>query len=279
MINWYWIYRDFIISYDYSIIQDNWIESFKKMYLEPNSAILEEIYFKPKGFESKEKILKRIEEMGFEFFSELRKSIGNINDFEYMIQSTANDILKEFNQVVIDTNVYVIIGGNCTNIYSTEYDGRTITVICLESIQGEIEKIKLLLSHEIHHWIREKKVKDGLFGVCNGERAVTEGLAINCSEFLFPGYRACEYCYVSDSTMNWVIEHWVEVDRLFLEQAKQNDLTSGFFTRNKTPNLIRDIPPRIGYAYGYLKVKNYIRNEGGTPIKLVGVPWTRAFQV
>ncbi|KUO71020.1 MAG: hypothetical protein APF77_15080 [Clostridia bacterium BRH_c25] len=277
MINWYWIYRDFVNAYDSCPKEDKWLKHYEEFYLKPNNILLQNIHFKPRGFDSLKDVLSRINEQGFACFEGVRNSIGDIKDFECMIQNTANDILKRFGNNLIDTDVYVIVGLDCTNIYSIMYNGKNVTVICLESVKNDVKVLNLLLSHEIHHWVRERNTGAVLFGNCVGERAVTEGLAINCSEFLFPGYEISDYCYVPESSVNWVKEHWKEVDQIFLNRANDSDISSGFFTRNKTTNLIKGMPSRIGYVYGSLKVSDYIERRGRNPIELVGISWSEFF--
>jgi|GEM_PF-1196245 len=278
MINWKWIYRDFLHAYGHCLDAGQWVTCYKKLYLEPNRDVLQSIHFEPKGFQCCDDVLEKINELGIGYFSQLRDNIGNARDFEDRIQSTSNSILSCFGEENIESDIYVIVGLDCTNIYSTLYNGKTVTVICLESVRGNFEGLNLLLSHEIHHWVREKRLRTKLFGNCVGERAVTEGLAISCSEFMFPGLNAQDYCYVPEPTVSWVYEHWEEIDHLFRSAAKNSDITSGFFTRNQTSEVIKGMPPRIGYVYGYIKVTQYMKSNLKTPVELVGVPWTEVVE-
>lgn len=275
MINWIWKYRDFVKAYDNCTTTDTWNDSYISYYLSPNMELLNEIHFRPKGFITEESIYKRINALGRDYFYKLRKKIDVAEEYERKIKSNAQSILCNYQNSDIELDLYVIIGMDCTNIYCTEYQGKTVTVLCLESVDGSLEKLNLLLSHESHHWVRDKFYKRRLFGHCVGQRVVTEGLAINCSEYLFPGYQIYEYSYVPEATANWVIKNWDRIDSYISEKRNMNDFQSGLFTRSTTSGLSTDEPPRIGYVYGYLKVKEYMRKNNRDPIELVDLDWQK----
>jgi small nuclear ribonucleoprotein (snRNP)-like protein len=211
-------------------------------------------------------------------FDKLYSNIKSFDEYENVIINNTEYILSRFSRSPKDAEVYVIIGLDCTNIYSTEYNGKTITVLCLESIDGDLNAMNLLLSHECHHWIRDTFYHGRLFGNCVGERIVTEGLAINCSEYLFRGLESFEYNYVPQDTVHWVKSNYDKIDSLIQENLSLNDFESGFFSRYVTSGLIQDEPPRIGYVYVYLKVKEYLKKMDSNPIESVGINWESIFK-
>ena len=273
MINWIWKYRDFIDAFDKCSTSAQWINSYMKNYFNPNFELLNSIHLKPKGFDSEKSAIIRMENLGKDRFNKLRDNIGNSEIFERSIISATETILGQFKRAPRDMDVYVIVGLDCTNIYSTDYDDKTVTVLCLESVNGNLSDINLLLSHECHHWVRSTYYNEKLFGNCVGERIATEGLAINYSEYLFPGYQPFEYCYVPEKTVKWVSDNWSQVDQIISERLFHNDITSNFFTRNRTSGLIPGEPPRIGYVYGYMKIKNYLNIIQASPIDSVDLDW------
>lgn len=277
MINWIWKYRDFVKAYDSCITTNAWENCYRKYYLSPNMELLKEIHFNPKGFNTEESIYTRCSTLGRDYFSKLRTNIDITEDYEIKMKSNTHSILSNYQNSEIEVDLYVIVGVDCTNIYSTEYKGKTVTVLCLESVEGSLDKLNLLLSHESHHWVRDNFYKGRLFGNCVGQRAVTEGLAINCSEYLFPGHQIDEYSYVPEATVNWVIKNWDNIDNYISEKRNINDFKSGLFTRNITSGLSCDEPPRVGYVYGYLKVREYMRRNNKNPVELVDLDWQKVF--
>ncbi|TCL75085.1 uncharacterized protein YjaZ [Hydrogenispora ethanolica] len=279
MIHWIWKYRDFITAYDGCPAPECWVDRYEQSYLAPNRELLEAIHFQPKGFPTVASILKRVGGLGQGHFAPLRSNIGTFEAYETEIVRITQAILDRFGAgaVIPEVELYVLVGLDCTNIYATPYGGRDVTVLCLESVQGDLQWLRLLLAHECHHWLRDRYFPGRLFGDCIGQRAVTEGLAIACSEWLFPGYPAHEYCYLPESTLQWVAAHWESVDRVFRAQARENDNRSGFFTRNATSGLLPGECPRIGYAYGYLKVKQYLAAHNLTPAAAVDLDWEKVW--
>ncbi|MDQ7094363.1 DUF2268 domain-containing putative Zn-dependent protease [Desulfosporosinus sp. PR] len=278
MINWIWKYREFITAYDKSNSENDWFQSYVNSYLMPNIDLLNGIYFRQRGFATRADILGRMDALGGKkYFEKLRTNIGDLEKFEESVKSCTQSILSNFKVQPGDLDFYIIIGLDVTNIYSTAYQGENVTVLCLEAANGDISNLRLLLSHECHHWLRGTFFEGKLFGNCVGERVVTEGLAINFSESLFPGNQVCDYCYVPEATVNWVTDHWNAIDKVICEEVYKNDNASGFFTRHKTSGLLPDEPPRIGYVYGYLKVKEYLEKVKSNPIDLVGLSWEKVF--
>lgn len=279
MVEWYWVYRDFIKAYDSRPSAGRWIEYYEDYYMKPNTDLLHAIYFKPKGFSNSGDRKAAVLRLGKDRFKKLRLNIKSFNKFENALRHSAQNILSRFSCPPVDMDVYCIVGLDSTNIYSTAYNGKTITVLCLEASDGDMRDLNLYLSHECHHWARNTLLEGGLFGKCIGERAVSEGLAICCSEYLFPGRESHEYLFIPKETAVWVKEHFEEIDNLMRQKIYENDNLSGFFTRNRTSGFLADERPRIGYAYGYLKVREYLRKTGSGPIESAGVSWESVFDL
>jgi len=273
MINWIWKYRDFIKAYDLSSTAEQWIDCYVANYFKPNAALLNSIHLRPKGFASEDSAISHMSKIGRNRFQILRDSIDDFETFEKSIVAATASIAMRFERTPRDRDVYVIVGLDCTNIYSTEYKEKAVTVLCLEAVNGNLNAIKILLAHECHHWIRSTYFRENLFGNCVGQRSITEGLAINCSEYLNPGYQPYEYCFVPEKTVKWVINNWSIIEQVMSDYAFHNDIISNFFTRNITSGLLVGEPPRIGYVYGYIKTKHYLNQIRTDPIASVGLDW------
>lgn len=103
-----------------------------------------------------------------------------------------------------DQDVYVIVGLDCTNIYSTQLNGSTITVLCLEATDGDFDVLELLLSHECHHWRRQQQTAHDIFNSSIAERMVSERIASNFSQEIQPERESSDYCCVPPNTVEWV---------------------------------------------------------------------------
>ncbi|WP_134161187.1 DUF2268 domain-containing putative Zn-dependent protease [Alicyclobacillus sacchari] len=72
-------------------------------------------------------------------------------------------------------------------MYSTQFNGSTVTVLCVEATDGDYGLLELLLSHECHHWRRQQQTQHDIFNASIGERLVSEGLASYFSQEIQPG--------------------------------------------------------------------------------------------
>jgi uncharacterized protein YjaZ len=273
LIQWQWIYRDFVET----IVQEgkrNWKLSFKE-YLKSNEDILRDIHFLPKGFNTREDVIKRIDQLDSSNFINLLDEITANNEYENQIKNSANQILSRFDLKINKQEVYVIVGLDFTNIYSVSYQGNPITVICLESVGGNLQDLNLLLSHEIHHWIRQSIYDYDLFESTLGERVVTEGLAANYTEFLYSGYEISEYCFVPKDTVHWTITNFDRIENILLNNMQGQSYINCLFSRKPKDKIILGMPSRVGYVYGYLKVNNYLQNNECNAEKAANIPWQR----
>jgi uncharacterized protein YjaZ len=275
LINWHWVYRDFITAYNNG--SNNWIENYKEMYLEPHKTELQNLHFEAKGFPNEAQYLTRIKQLGKTHFEDMILEIQKTDDYEKQVVHLTEGVLNQLHKSTVQQEVYVIVGLDCTNIYSVKFKNKTVTVICLESVKGSLEGLKLLLSHECHHWIRQLSFDYDLFESSTGERIITEGLASVFSEELIPDLNVSEYCYVPKSTVDWTMKNLLNLDNLILPNLGDNSLTSGLFSRTPSVQLISGMPPRVGYVYGYLKVKEYKENVNKNCVDLKNIKWEDVF--
>jgi hypothetical protein len=111
-----------------------------------------------------------------ERYSSLLDKLPDPPTFELTVTSIVERLLRHLNLQEQDQDVYVIVGLDCTNIYSTEYEGRPVTVLCLETTNEDFREIELLFAHEVHHWKRQSLIPHNIFEFSVYERCATEGL-------------------------------------------------------------------------------------------------------
>lgn len=274
MLNWHWLYRDFVLASLESQNPDGWSQRIQQDYLDVHRELLETIHFSPKGFPTSQEVKRRFEELGHRRFSKMLKAIGtDFTGFEQRLISIAERLLETLEYTGTEQDVYVIVGLDCTNIYSTQFRGSQVTVLCLEATNGDFAVVELLLSHECHHWKRQQQFTHDIFMSTVGERMVSEGLASYFSQEVQPGHGISDYCYVCPSTVEWVVNNWNILD------AIHNDLNSSrlittFFSRNPSEQIVNGMPPRTGYVFGYLKVQQFLAGVQRNASQMSGVTWS-----
>jgi len=103
------------------------------------------------GSVNEEQVLERKTRLGRRRFSPLVQAIQRPDAYEATLKDMAQQFLTALRHHPHHRDVYVIVGLDCTNIYSLVDHERNISVLCLESVQGQLEEARLLLAHEIHH--------------------------------------------------------------------------------------------------------------------------------
>ncbi|SFU99060.1 DUF2268 domain-containing putative Zn-dependent protease [Alicyclobacillus macrosporangiidus] len=257
MPRWHWIYRDFVESVD-NLSGASWPQSVTR-YLEQNWALLKSIHFGPRGFESYREVMTHFQILTRERYSSLLDKLPDPPTFELTVTSIVERLLRHLNLQEQDQDVYVIVGLDCTNIYSTEYEGRPVTVLCLEATNGDFREIELLFAHEVHHWKRQSLIPHNIFEFSVYERCATEGLAICFSEEIQPGRAVHEYCFVPPESVVWVQSHIHELTEAIRElRPFETQATSALFSRRPEWVPIPGMPPRTGYVYGYLRTRAFL---------------------
>jgi len=197
--------------------------------------------------------------------------VKNINVLE-LIEKIINKLGKELNDSNIHQNIYIIIGLNTTTIYSTEYEGKQVTVLLLESTLGINDNIKMLLAHEYTHWIRAKNINHNIFETSIGERFITEGIACNFSRKIVPNKKDSYYCIIPDNTVDWVKDNIKLIDELIIGKENDKELMYNFFYMF-AKTIIPDMPVRTGYIYGFLKVKEYLEKNNKDIKDIINIKW------
>ncbi|MBP5683672.1 MAG: hypothetical protein J6X02_00260, partial [Bacilli bacterium] len=141
-----------------------------------------------------------------------------------------------------------------------KYNEEDVTVLLLESTNGNMSKLDMLLAHEFTHFVRRQIFKRDIFENSIGERFIVEGIGCNYSREMVPNKEDYEYCIVNKETVEWVKNNIDKVETHMSGKIDTNELMSDYFymfaDTEKT-----GLPARTGYVYGYLKVKEYLENN------------------
>ena len=224
-----------------------------------SSDLINELYFKPKKV-NKVLISNKLNDSLFiQKFNNTMASFGNVN-VEQLLYEKISQFESETTYKLDNYKIYVIIGLDTTTIYSIKYKDEDVTVLLLESTNGDMDYLDLLLAHEFTHFVRRQVFKKDIFENSIGERFVVEGIGCNYSREIVPNKDDYEYCIVNEDTVNWVKSNINKVESHMIGKVDTNELMSDYFymfaDTKKT-----GLPARTGYVYGYLKVKEYLEKN------------------
>ena len=224
-----------------------------------SSDLVNELYFKPKKV-NKDLIDKKLNDPNFIMkFNNTMNSFENV-DVEQLLYEKIAKFESDTTYKLENYKIYVIIGLDTTTIYSIKYKDEDVTVLLLESTNGDMDYLDMLLAHEFTHFVRRQVFKKDIFENSIGERFVVEGIGCNYSREIVPDKEDYEYCIVNEDTVNWVKHNLDKVESHMIGKTDTNELMSDYFymfaDAKKT-----GLPARTGYVYGYLKVKEYLEKN------------------
>lgn len=221
-----------------------------------NKDIINQLYFIPKKI-GKDFINEKINNE--EYINKVIDTISYYNEknIELLIKDKINQFELNTTFSVFDYKLYVIIGLDTTTIYSIKYKGEDVTVLLLESTDGVEDNLDLLLAHEFTHWVRKQIFKRDIFENSIGERFIVEGIGCNYSREIVPNKEECEYCIVDKNTYEWVKNNVNKVELYMKDKINTNELMRDYFYMFADTEKM-GMPVRVGYVYGYLKVKEYL---------------------
>lgn len=238
------------------------------------SDILNDIYFISKKID-KQKICNLVKDD--EFLKLLKITISFLKkcDVVKVIEELFHEFEDDTKYQLKDEKLYLILGYHTTTIYSTVVNSEEISVLCLESLEGNLDKLKMLLAHEFTHYIRKRLLDCDIFDGCIGERIVTEGIASNYSREMVPSKEDSFYCIVSEDTVSWVAMHTDFIRNYIKNSLCDNTLMRDLFY------MYADIsfPARCGYVYGYFVVKKYLEENGVCVKDILGIDWKEILKV
>ena len=224
-----------------------------------NSDLINDLYFKPK------KVNNNLIDEKLKNSNYIEKFNNTINrykdyDIEKLISEKISNFEKDTSFKLDSYKIYVIIGLDTTTIYSIKYNDYDVTILLLESTNGNMDNLDMLLAHEFTHFVRRQIFKRDIFENSIGERFIVEGIGCNYSREIVPNKEDYEYCIVNKDTVEWVKNNIDKVETHMSGKIDTNELMSDYFymfvDTEKT-----GLPARTGYVYGYLKVKEYLENN------------------
>ena len=236
-----------------------------------NSDLINDLYFKPK------KVNKNLIDEKLKNSNYIEKFNNTINRYKnYDIEKLISEKISNFEKDTLfkldSYKIYVIIGLDTTTIYSIKYNDEDVTVLLLESTNGNMDNLDMLLAHEFTHFVRRQIFKRDIFENSIGERFIVEGIGCNYSREMVPNKEDYEYCIVNKDTVEWVKNNIDKVEAHMSGKLDTNKLMSDYFymfaDTEKT-----GLPARTGYVYGYLKVKEYLENNNLKIKEIIDKDW------
>jgi len=235
------------------------IKRIEDLYNYLSSDLINELYFKPKKID-KDIINNKLNDSKY-----IEKFNNTINTYKNL--DMVDIITKKINEFELDTSIkldnykiYLIIGLDTTTIYSFNYNNEDITVLLLESTNGDIDNLNMLLAHEFTHFVRKQIFKRDIFENSIGERFIVEGIGCNSSREIVPNKEDYKYTIVNEETVNWVKNNIDKIEKHYIGKIDTNELMSDYFYMYADTKKT-GLPARTGYVYGYLKVKEYLEKN------------------
>lgn len=233
-----------------------------------NSDMLADLYFAPKRLAAEAQTAALAS-------PRFHRRIGHLSDLLARIDvvSACEEALSGFERDTGhhtgDERLFLIVGCDTTTIYTTDLDGERVSVFCLESIDGDLDVLRMYLAHEYTHIVRQRLLQRDIFESCLGERLVTEGIAECYSQEMVPGRRDAAYCIVDDATVAWVQRHREVLDAMVSGHLSDTSLMEALFYMFADI----DFPVRTGYVLGFHRVKAHLERNGLTVKDVLASDW------
>ena len=123
-----------------------------------SSELINELYFKPKKI-NKSLINEKI--INSKYIEKFNNTINTYKNYEIekLIDEKINYFEHNTSIKLDDYKIYIIIGLDTTTIYSIKYKDEDVTVLLLESTNGDLDNLDMLLAHEFTHFVRRQIFK------------------------------------------------------------------------------------------------------------------------
>lgn len=238
-----------------------------------SNELIDELYFKPKKID-KNIIDKKLSDE--KYINKVKNTLQYFKnrDIEKMVKEKLNFFEKETSNSLSNEKLYIIIGLDTTTIYSIKVNNEDVTILLLESTNGNEARLDMLLAHEFTHFIRKQKLNKNIFGESIGERFITEGIGCNYSREIVPNMADSDYCILDDETVEWVKDNIHKIEKYMSGKINTPELMNDYFSMTVNQSTI-GMPIRTGYVYGYLKVKDYLEKNNLTIKDIIGINWEK----
>ena len=233
--------------------------------------IIKQLYLIPKKVKQDTLINKLNDKL---YIQKVLRTILHYKDknIEKLLMQKINYFINDTGKSINDCDIYVIIGLDTTTIYSVKYKNKDVTVLLLEATDAKEENLDLLLAHEFTHFVRKNLFNRDIFENCIGERFIVEGIGCNYSREMVPKKEEFQYCIVNQETFEWVKNNIKKVELYMHGKLDSNELMSDYFYMF-ADTYKTGMPVRIGYVYGYLKVKDYLNKHHLRIKDIIGLNW------
>lgn len=250
-------------------------ESFERMYLGRHRDVLSTLWFECQTY-SGENIRERVRAIRGGDYGELRSALD-----QYDLPGSTDAILERCAGLAgsAPADVYLLIGFFSPDAFVADFMGTPSICVGLERFRT-FRHYPVLLSHEYCHLLlaRQRDVA----GVGVADRAVREGLAVYFSRLAFPGEREHSYLFMKERTFRELLARYPGTKEIVEELRRcredGNDLFHGQWGTSSPRGIVSpgawvpdDLPPRAGYFFGYILVREYVERTGlRGPDELIG---------
>jgi hypothetical protein len=265
-------------------------ERFERLYFDKHSEILSTLWFQCQTY-SRENIRERVLAVKRGDYGELRSAL-----LRYDLPGATEAVLERCAGIArhVPADVYLLVGFFSPDAFVADFGGKPSICVGLERFRT-FRHYPILLSHEYCHLLVALRKSRSAEDVV--QRAVGEGLAVYFSRLAFPGEREHTCLFMKERSF-WDLLSQYPGAREAAEELRKcresgGDLFHGHWEPNPSaeadpsgdgnpsgePNPSWDgnphggpasagtesrrvLPPRAGYFFGYMLVREYVEKTG-----------------
>jgi hypothetical protein len=234
-------------------------ESFERMYFGRHSDILSTLWFECQTY-SRENIRERVLAVKRGDYGELRSAL-----FHYDLPGNTGAVLARCEGLTgpVAADVYLLVGFFTPDAFVADFRGKPSICVGLERFRTFMH-YPVLLSHEYCHLLMA--LRKGRPGGDVADRAVREGLAVYFSRLAFPGESEHSCLFMKERGFRELLARYPSAREAAEELGRCRESGGGLFDWQWAPN-----PPRAGYFFGYMLVREYVERTGLRDIReLIG---------
>lgn len=241
-------------------------ESFERMYFGRHSDILSTLWFECQTY-SRENIRERVLAVRRGDYGELRSAL-----LGYDLPGNTETALARCEGLggSVAADVYLLVGFFSPDAFVADFRGKPSICVGLERFRT-FRHYPVLLSHEYCHLlIAQRNVRPSGGAAA---RAVREGLAVYFSRLAFPGEREHSYLFMKERSYWELLVRYPGAREAAEELRRSRESREGIFRgrweldpprgrSSPETESQRALPPRAGYFFGYMLVRDYVERTG-----------------